>query len=112
MKKRILGLVVLVMGLLSVYGTDSTPSVVLVSAAQRYPWNNVVDYTYALSNCNASKTYKLAVGLTVGGVTKVSTNDLTTVSDGNYTGTIDAATLFPNMFDKAGKINLQLIEAK
>lgn len=88
------------------------PEINLISAAQRYPWNGIVDYTYSLTDCSSSATYKLAVGLTAGGVTKVSTNDLTTVADGNYTGTIDAATLFPNTVDKAGKVKLQLIEVQ
>ena len=70
------------------------PEINLISAAQRYPWNNMVDYTYALSNCNASATYKLAVDLTVNGVTKSVTNELTTVADGTYAGSVDMASQF------------------
>lgn len=88
------------------------PEINLISAQQRYPWNGILDYTYSLTDCSSSATYKLAVGLTVSGVTKSVTNELTTVANGNYAGTINAATLFPNMVDKASKIKLQLIEVQ
>lgn len=113
MKKRILGLVVLVMGLLSVYGTDSTPSVVLVSAKQRYPWNNVVDYSYTLANLKGSVSYKLAVEITAGGVAKAVTNDLSVVADGTYTNSINLLSLCGDGTKDAGaKLKLSLLEFK
>ena len=89
------------------------PEINLISAAQRYPWNNIVDYTYSLTNCNASATYKLAIDLTMNGVKKSVTNELTTVADGTYNGTINLADHFSDgTKDPAGKMDLTLIETK
>lgn len=113
MKKRILGLVVLVMGLLSVYGTDSTPSVVLVSVRQRFPWNNIVDYTYTLSNLKSDGVYKLAVETTLNGGRVAETNDLTTVANGTYSGQLDLLTRYANgTRDQAANFKLTLLEVK
>ena len=88
------------------------PSVTLISAAQRYPWGTAVDYTYSLADTDSTKAYKLAVELTLGGVTKSVTNELEAVeNDVAYTQSVELSGLFANgTKDPEGKIDLTLIE--
>ena len=68
----------------------------LIKAAQRYPWNGIVDFCYEVTNATAALpgwSYKLAVSLTADGVTKAVTNDITPV-EGPVMDKIDAAQLF------------------
>ena len=89
------------------------PAVSLLTAQQRYPWNNILDYTYMVSNLRPKVSYKLGIDLTMNGVTKSVTNELTTVADGTYNGTINLADHFSDgTKDPAGKMDLTLVETK
>ena len=90
--------------------TVNMPIVKLLSVQQRYPWNGIVDYTYMLDGLSGDKTYKLAVGLTVNGETKATTNDLTTIATGDYSGTLNAAELFPGKYGTKGKLKLSVLK--
>ena len=99
-------------GLTSTFNVQ-IPTVTLLSAQQRYPWNNIVDYKYELNGLMSDKTYKLAVELTAKGTTKGVTNDVTTKVDGTYTGTVDALPLLGTTgVDKNGSIELKLLIVK
>ena len=97
-------------GNLTMTVTVNMPIVKLLSVQQRYPWNGIVDYTYMLDGLSSDKTYKLAVEMTVDGETKATTNDLTTIATGDYSGTLNAAELFPDKYGTKGKLKLSVLK--
>lgn len=93
----------------AVFEEDLPPAVSLVSAAQRYPWNNVVDYTYALANLNSEGVYKIVTDVTFNSLKKSITNDVPSV-DGTYSAAIDFDQYFDsNAVDSQTKLKLRLL---
>lgn len=101
-------------GLTSTFNVQ-IPTVTLLSAQQRYPWNGWLDYTYSLEGLSSDKTYELVAKMTVGGVTKAATNELTSAeaTDGNHAGKVNLNDYFSaDAVDRSSKLKLQLLEVK
>ena len=83
-------------------GAAAAPSVTIVSAQQRYPWNGLVDVTYTLSGIEEGQNYELRFEVTPpGGTVRVSEPATgATYQNGTWTATFNAAAILPETFAK------------
>ena len=83
-------------------GAAAAPTVTIVSAQQRYPWNGLVDVTYTLSGVEEGQDYELRFEVTPpGGTVRVSEPATgATYQNGTWTATFNAAAILPETFAK------------
>lgn len=90
---------------------SATPSLSIIDAHQRYPWNNLADVTYTVSGLENGHTYKLMFKVgTSENVTRTIDADSSPESDGTYTTFFNVADGFPEKLMYGGYVQSILID--